>query len=402
MQFNFELTPKQTEFINNKSKYLLNSGGVGSAKTIGLVLKTIKYLVTYPKIFMLVGAQTYPLLRDTTLREFISFCPVDIIEKYNKTEQHFWFKNGSEVIFRTAEDESTKRGYTFGAIALDELTGINYDTWKTLKTRLRQIGNYPLQMFACTNPADFNHWIYKEFIENPIVNSGVVYSTSFDNPYLPKEYLEDLKNFADRNPEYFERMVMGKWGALEGVIYNLPMMQRVDNMFEIKYYNEIWAGLDFGFTHPMGLVVVGYRDPEYYILDEIYKHKLSITELIENVKLKVMQWNIEIIYCDPSRPEIIEELVRNGLNAVSAITKDKFAQIMFIKGLIGGGILKVNKECTYTLREFDSYVWDKRSVKEIPLKINDDCMDAMQYAICSRKMNIDGEYFEEIGEREFS
>jgi phage terminase large subunit len=62
--------------------------------------------------------------------------------------------------------------------------------------------------------------------------------------------------------------------------------------------------------------------------------------------------------------------------------KDVFDGIMCIKSLINEQKLYVNQKCFYTLREFDSYIWDaKNTVKEVPIKINDDCMDAVRYAI---------------------
>ena len=39
--------------------------------------------------------------------------------------------------------------------------------------------------------------------------------------------------------------------------------------------------------------------------------------------------------------------------------------------------------------EFDSYIWDiKNTVKEVPLKINDDCMDAIRYAIYTHRSKL--------------
>ena len=381
MKFNFDLIePHQSRFVNSEKKYILNSGGVGSGKSYSIVLKTLKLCLENPGILVLIGAMTYPLLKETTLREFINLVPDDLIGKYNKVHNHFKFINGSEVIFRSLDMAEKLKSLNLGACAIDEMIDIDEDIFRMLRTRLRQKG-MPCQLYGATNPGTFGNWVYKYFIENPIPNSEVVYSISADNFYLPGEYLQDLETMKKTNPEYYERMVMGKWGMLEGVIYNLPMKQRIKELPEKKLIHRWIAGLDFGFTHPTAMTIIGKREDDIYIYDEVYRHKMTAADIIDMVKQKMTEYDIEIIYCDGSRPEIIEDLTRVGIPAVASI-KDVFDGIMHVKGAIGTEKLKVYQGCKYTLREFDSYIWDaKNLIKEVPLKVNDDCMDAVRYAL---------------------
>lgn len=376
------LDPHQVKFVNSESKFLLNSGGVGSGKTFSLCLKALKIILRYPRIFGLIGAQTYPLLRDTTLREFLNIVPPHIIAQYNKSEQHFTFKNGSEVIFRSFDDPNKLKSLNLGFCAIEEVTDIPEEIFKMLRTRMRQ-NDMPGCIFGATNPGTFGNWVYRYFIDKDtkIGKSEVVYSISADNCYLPKDYLDDLAEMKKSNPEYYERMVMGRWGILEGVIYSLPYEQRLSELLPVKKIHRFIAGLDFGFTHPTAFVIIGIRENEYYVYEEIYQHKMTSSEISKVVKEKCDEYDIDSVYCDYSRPEIIEDLKRAGIPAMDGI-KDVFDGIMFVKSLIGDKRLFVNKDCFYTLREFDSYIWDaKNTVKEVPLKVNDDCMDALRYAV---------------------
>ena len=374
------IDPHQTQFVNSDKRYVLNSGGVGSGKTYSIVIKTLLLIANNPGIFILIGAQTYPLLRDTTLREFLSVVPEEIIVSFNKTQNHFIFKNGSEVIFRSFDDPNKLKSLNLGACGIEEMTDINEDIFKMLRTRMRQDG-MPGCIFGATNPGTFGNWVYKNFIDTPIDNSEVIYSISADNLYLPKEYLKDLDTMKKSNPEYYQRMVMGKWGMLEGVIYNLPMTQRIKELPQRKLMHRWIAGLDFGFTHPTAMCIIGVREDKYYVYDEVYRHKMTSSDIINIVKEKMTEYPIDIIYCDSARPEIIEDLNRSNIPAQDSV-KDVFDGIMYIKGLIGDEKLYINQDCKYTLREFDSYIWDaKNTIKEVPLKINDDMMDAIRYCI---------------------
>lgn len=387
-EIEFKLLRHQSRFVKSDKRFVVNSGGVGSGKTYALVLKTLKLVMDNPGIFILIGAQTYPLLRDTTLREFINIIPSELIKVYNKTTSHFTFINGSEVIFRPFDDPNKLKSLNLGACAIEEVTDISEDIFKMIRTRMRQKG-MPGCVYGATNPGSFGNWVYKYFIENPILNSEVIYSKSIDNDYLPLEYLEDLEQMKIGNPEYYRRMVEGIWGQLEGLIYNLPIEQRTKEI--PKEFDKIIAGLDFGYTHPTALAIIGKLEDKYYIIDEVYRYKLTSGDIIGIVQKKLDKYPIENIYCDTARPEIIEDLKRNDIPAEGSI-KDIFDGIMWIKTLIGNRDLLVKSDCTYTLREMDSYIWDsKNDKKEIPLKVNDHLMDAIRYAIYTdAKKNIGG------------
>ena len=381
-QVNIDLIkPHQTDFVNSKSRYLLNSGGVGSGKTYGIAIKALMLAIECPGIFGLIGAQTYPLLRDTTLREFINICPPEAIKQYNKANSHFIFHNGSEIIFRSLEDPTKLKSLNLGFCAIEEMTDVPEEIFKMLRTRMRQKG-FPGCIFGATNPGTFNNWVYKYFIDKNdkyhLTGSEVVYSVSKDNFFLPEEYIADLVDMGKSNPEYYQRMVAGKWGIMEGLVYMLPMEQRLAEIPPVKRYI---AGLDFGFTHPTALIIIGIREDMNYIVEEVYRRKVTSGDIIDIVKDKMQKYPIDSIFCDSSRPEIIEDLQRQGIPAVDSV-KDVFDGIMHVKTLIGSKKLFVKTDCTYTLREFDSYIWDaKHTVKEQPVKINDDCMDSIRYAL---------------------
>jgi phage terminase large subunit len=281
------------------------------------------------------------------------------------------------------------------------MTDTTEEIFKMLRTRLRQKG-MPGLLFGATNPGTFGNYVYRYFIEEPIANSEVIYSISADNDYLPEEYLIDLAELKKSNPEYYERMVMGKWGALEGLIYMLPMEQRIkpEELPDKRKIHRWIAGLDFGFQHPTAFVIFGERNDVYYQYDEVYRRSLTSSDIIQVIQDKMKEYNIDVIYCDSSRPEIIEDLKRAHIPAVEAI-KDVFDGIMHVKGLIGNKKLIINNNCFYTLREYDSYIWDaKNTIKEVPVKINDDAMDASRYCLFSDSRNNGIINIETLGERE--
>jgi len=373
----FPAQKHQAKFLESQSRYLLNSGGVGSGKSWALSAKAILLMIKHEGIFGLLGAETFPMLRNTTMRDFLSMLDPDLIQTFNKATSTITLINNSQLIFVPLNEAWKLKSLTLGFAGVEELTETKHDTFTMLRTRLRQ-NDMPCQLFAATNAGGFGHWVYKDFIEKPLANSEIIYSSSQDNKFLPVEYLADLEELKGSNPEYYRRMVQGIWGSLEGIIYDLPLEQRVEKMPE--QFDKVIAGLDFGYSHPTGLTVIGVIEEKYYIIDEIYAYELTSGDIIRLVKQMVKKYDILSIYCDGARPEIIEDMQRAKLPAEAGI-KNVFEGVMYIKSLIGGKNLVVKNSCTYHLREFDSYIWDSKNVvKEIPLKVNDHLMDAVRYA----------------------
>jgi phage terminase large subunit len=84
------------------------------------------------------------------------------------------------------------------------------------------------------------------------------------------------------------------------------------------------------------------------------------------------------IICDTARPEIIEDLRRKGYNAKNAIKNVK-------EGIdsVKSTEIFIQKESLNILKEIAAYKWKSNGdlVLDEPVKVYDDAMDAMRYAI---------------------
>ena len=389
--YEIEIEDHQKRFIEDTSRLCLLSGGFGSGKTWALILKSIYFALKYPGIEILICAATFPLLRDTVYKDFMGICPRRFIKRDTKSPVNIYFKNGTTIKFRSFDVEWKAKSFTLGAVFVEELTALQQDIFLQLKGRLRQARpkgdkrpDFPRSLSAATNPAGLQHWVYRNFIDSETKLKGAksYNSSTFDNTYLPEDYVDDLRGLRKTNKAYYDRNVMGLWGQLEGLIYELPETQRYipkDFQFDFNI-----AGLDFGFGHPTALSCIGVSSGRFGVIDEWYQRKVTSGDIIHRVGEYHKKYQFHSIYCDSARPEIIEEMVQAGLPAVPCIKGpgSVFAGIMHMKSLIGKEDFFVSAGATYHLREVDSYVWDKTTGSiERPLKVNDDCMDAVRYAI---------------------
>ena len=99
--------------------------------------------------------------------------------------------------------------YAYG----DEMTTWHEEVFQMLKSRLRCAHSY---FDGTANPADPHHFV-KTFIDS---DADVFCQTSTidDNPFLPTEFVENLKR-EYAGTVYYNRFILGQWMAAEGIIY---------------------------------------------------------------------------------------------------------------------------------------------------------------------------------------
>ncbi len=362
---------------------------MGSGKTRAGCHEALHVSLKYPNNFGLIGAQTYPQLRDTTRRTFFEICPDELISNWNKTENHLTLINGSEIIFRSLDNDSKLKSLNLGWFYIDEGTDVPESVFMMLQSRLRlQVPKHTA--WITTNPDTFGNWVYQRFVENPTEQYSIVHTTTLDNPHLPADFIQDLKDSYD--DDYYRRFVMGQWGNLEGLVYKAFDVNI--HVKDMKHQGRLtkYRGIDHGYTNPF-VCLWGAIDSDgrYYITDEIYERKRLVSDLAEEIKNK--HTGDYINFADPSEAEGNATLRKAGI-VVSQTKNDVIQGIQAVQKLLkvrgdGKPGLIIHPRCKNLIKEFQLYKWrvsDGRvNEREEPLKLNDHAMDSLRYFIYSTK-----------------
>ena len=106
-------------------------------------------------------------------------------------------------------------GYAYG----DEMTTWPENFFQMLKSRL----DLPNSKFDGTcNPEGPSHFV-KKHLDNKDLDVYQDHFTIYDNPFLAPEFVSNLEN-EYRNTIYFDKWILGKWVANEGLVY--PLFKR--------------------------------------------------------------------------------------------------------------------------------------------------------------------------------
>ncbi len=283
IEIDYAPLPSQSKFHASGARFKGFSGPIGSGKSQALCHEAIRLSYLNPGRQGLIGAPTYPMLRDATLTSFLEVLNGNRIRhELNKSESVLTMKDtGSRIFFRAVDDFERLRGTNLAWFGLDELTYTAEESWQRLEGRLRDPQATRLCGFAVWTPKGFD-WVYQRFVRNMVAGYEVVLAEPFENRHV----LNKIPDFYERlrasyDHKFFEQEALGEYLNVQaGAVYE--GFQRGRNVREMDIDKSLplyWA-LDFN-VDPMSSVVVQTRGDEIVVLDEVVLSKASTLQACE-------------------------------------------------------------------------------------------------------------------------
>jgi hypothetical protein len=152
----------------------------------------------------------------------------------------------------------------------------------------------------------------------------------------------------------------------------------------INDYDDIAIGQDFGFNHANAILLLGIKDDNIYILDEIYLHEKDTSEIIQEAIMHAIPTKKQM-WCDSAEPDRIKEWTKAGYRARGV---DKGGSAGSVKAQIDWlkqRYIYVHPHCINTIKELQQWKWkkDERSGEyfDEPVPVMDDAMAALRYGV---------------------
>ncbi|QAT48520.1 PBSX family phage terminase large subunit [Caproiciproducens sp. NJN-50] len=240
--------------------------------------------------------------------------------------------------------------------------------------------------FSC-NPESPRHWFYREWILKAEEKNALrLHFTMEDNPSLSRKILSRYRSLYTGT--FYERFVLGKWVAAEGLIY--PFMTQ--NMFygvPDGGFSRYAVSCDYGTSNPCSMGLWGLRDGVWYRIEESYydsrKTGEQRTDEEHYAALERLCGNrtIERVVVDPSAASFLEVIRRHGKYRARKADNAVLDGIRRTAAALKQGKIRVCRCCADAEREFGLYRWDERKNGDVPVKENDHAMDDIRYFVTS-------------------
>ena len=399
-----------TEVDESKKRYIVMKGSAGSGKSVDTAMNYILRLMNDKGRNLLCVRKADITNRDSTYAELTGA----IYRMFGDKAEAYWQikqsplmlkckANGNQIIFRGVNDEKQReklKSITFQKgkltdVWIEEATEITQSDFEIIDDRLR--GELPAGQFyqirMTFNPVNKSHWIKKVFFDIPDDNVLTHHSTYLMNSFIDDAYRQRMERRKKVDPDGYRIYGLGEWGEIGGLI--LHNWEIKDISQDLNDYDDIAIGQDFGFNHANAILLLGIKDDNIYILDEIYVHEKETSEIIPLAKEAGFPTNCTM-WCDSAEPDRIKMWKRAGFRAKEVkkekTTEKKYqaSQIDWLKGVVSKDkiikrMIYVHPHCLNTIKELQQWKWkkDEKSGEYLdePVPIMDDAMAALRYGI---------------------
>lgn len=401
----YPLSEKQLQFVlEGTHKWNLAHGSVRTGKTVGTLFAFMLAANKCPDSQIFMVGHSSDTIYQNAIRLLMESPQFNIFRPFCT-----WYAGKRQLVFRDktiqtmgAKDEGAIgnfQGKTMSLCYCDEMTLYPESIIDMIDTRLSN----PYSMgFASMNPSHPDHKI-KKWIDQAAAGDKNYYALHFtldDNPYVDNDYKQRVRD--SLSGLFYKRNYLGLWCLAEGAIFDFfdPKVHVVDRPPRAAEY---WiAAIDVGSIHPFVCLLIGvstgkydqsgkcmWVEKEYFWDYKKQNRQKTYSEFADDVQEFLEPYAIRNIYIDPAAEAFHVELRKRQMHVVHA-NNDVINGLAYTTSEMRKGNLFICSECKNTIRQIQGYVWDSKSAErgeDRPVKVEDDAVDALRYAVFSHKVS---------------
>lgn len=387
-------TEPQWEFINSNATFPAMVAGYGAGKTQACCWRAIRLKKENPKQPVSYYLPTYGLIGDIIVPRFTEILEtIGAPYRLNKKDSYFEIEGYDKIIMRSMDNPERIVGFESCHAIVDELDTLRQDkakdVWGKIVARNRAPCHSINTAAVGTTPEGFK-FVYDKWKKNPMAGSKIIQASTYSNPFLPDEYIDNLK-------ETFPEMQLQAY--LYGEFVNMQSASvysdydRVKNSSNETIQGEetLHIGMDFN-VGKMSSIIHVLRDNKPHAVME-YTGILDTPSMIIHLKSRHPK-NPIIIYPDASgnsRKSVnasesdLSLLKQAGfsvfVNNRNPAVKDR---VMSMNALFKSGAYRVNVDlCPNYVESLEKQAYDKNGEPD-KTSGHDHLNDAGGYFICYR------------------
>ena len=326
--------PRQVLFHQAPEKGRLFGGAIRGGKTMAGVAEGIQLSLEYPGNVGIMARQSLPAFKRTVMVELdkyidvLSYTNPPVITQHHSTDHYIQFYNGSRIWYTGLGDDTrglaSQMGTTLGWFFIDQVEECSEMHFNNLLGRLSlNIPKIKLKYFLTANPMP--GWVKMRFIESHPDDFIYIPSLPRDNPFLPKNYEEELRKMYPE--ELVKAWLDGNWDAMEGGNFLFPYAQiraAVNRELEVTDSDAKFMGLDAAREGDDSSVATIRQTGKV-----IYTDSWGKTDLMESTGIILQK--IERFNIDPKNVNL--DAVALGAGIYDRLREQK----VYINGIIAGG-----------------------------------------------------------------
>lgn len=275
----------QREFINSKTKFTGLVAGYGAGKTEAMIFKTLNFIFNHTGSSIANYCPSYPLIRDIFFpkyKKYLSALGINV--QFHTTSKEIIFPNGSRIIMRTLDNPEYIVGYEVSDSLIDEIDVMpkikaQVAVEKIIARNRQKKSNGESNTISFTSTPEGFEFMYDFFVTKKNDTKTLIKARTQDNPFLPLDYVETLKNTYDAR--LLEAYLEGNFINLKhgNVYYAFDRAKHVVEKIILDTTQPIYLTCDFNIS-PMSWLLLQKINGEVFIFKEFIKNNTNTQEMI--------------------------------------------------------------------------------------------------------------------------
>lgn len=418
------IIPKYYPLFNDKKiKHIILTSGRAGTKSSYAAIKSV-YQIRSDKGAVVALRKHHNKLRKTIYKEMLRGIKRLGIKRPRKsfdiTKSPMEIrckKTGSTIYFTGSDSVDDTKGIIdeempIKLVILDELTeffddGEGEDELSNIEATFVRGNTGGFQMIYLYNPpknpnAAINVWCKKMEKRDDCIHIHTDYR---DVPvkWLGQDLIDSAEAMKKADPKMYRWVWLGQAVGVDELIYYMFSDRHRQKPDPDRRYDRIYIGGDYGQQNATTFQAFGldtYRR-KFPGLGEYYhsgresgrqkspsEYAADLVDFMDELHDKYDN-RVFYVYLDPSAKGLAEEIKRatRGLEYIVFIRdaeNDVALGISRVQKVLAFDIMSVSPKQENAIREFGTYEYDKKSIergKEVPVKEDDHCMDAIRYVI---------------------
>lgn len=304
------------------------------------------------------------------------------VSKNGHTNYFFLFGGTNEA------SQDLVQGITLAGFFFDEVALMPESFVAQATSRLSVEGSKA--WFNC-NPDSPYHWFKLQWIDELTKKKAIrIHFLMKDNPSLSKETLERYDSMY--SGVFYRRYILGEWAMADGLVYdNFDRDKMVVDIPKDTVWEKHWISIDYGTQNATVFKLwslfkgVWYNNAEYYYSGRETGRQKTDEQYIDDLEdfffdNRLERRDVQLIV-DPSAASFKKALRNRGFGVVNA-NNNVLDGVRFMMTQMNQGKMKWTEASQHTIKEFGSYMWDKKAAdrgEDAVVKEHDHCMDADRY-----------------------
>ena len=379
------------EIIGSAAKYHVACVGRQFGKSLMAINLSLYWMINEGPVKVLWVSPVYSQTTKVQKELMQAIGASGIVKNCNYSDNYIRLKNGSEILFRSAEKYDNIRGLTVDYGILDEAAFMKQDAWKEAIRPVFMVKGKKVLFISTPKGKNWFHELFQLAKSTDYTNYKAYTGSSYDTPYIAIEEIEDAKRTLP--PNVFQQEYLAKFIDSGGEVFS-----NLDKNTFTQYprpNGKVYCGIDLGKQEDF--TVATFQDSAGQVIDIYRANNKEWTQMVNDIMQLVRKYSATVMVEVNSIGDVIYEQIKNQWQDTHPFVTTSKSKNEMIEGLI----LDMNETTVRIpdgqlfaplLSELEVFTYQynpkTRSIRYgHPTGLHDDCVISLAIVNYNRKQN---------------